>query len=304
MAFLYFANHPCSFAMQLWGRTVVSTDLPWFYVPAQLGARLPEGFLALLLAGCIFSFFDCAALVEAFRGGAVRSTVLLVKNAALFVADARVRLTLWAALLLPMGSIIVAHSTLYDGVRHVLFLVPLLAAVGGYGLIRLLPILERCWLPATVLGGAYVGLVVWNLGALHPLEYIAMNSLAGGVRGAYGRFDLDYWASAAAVAARRLEHRLDYEPPSGAFASRLPSITICMGYREALVAPLLRRPWRIEVDPAKADYVVATERWPCADDLRNLVLIDEVKRFGRSFAWVYARRPSDSGDSQSQSTID
>ena len=48
------------------------------------------------------------------------------------------------------------------------------------------------------------------------------------------------------------------------------------------------RPWIVETDPDKADFVIATQRWRCADD-KPLILIDEVKRFDRTFAWVYAR---------------
>ena len=53
--------------------------------------------------------------------------------------------------------------------------------------------------------------VVVTLAKLHPLEYVAMNTFAGGTRGAYGRFELDYLAVAATEALRRLESRLEYE---------------------------------------------------------------------------------------------
>ena len=59
--------------------------------------------------------------------------------------------------------------------------------------------------------GAFAGYQLYMLAALHPLEYIAFNTVAGGVQGAYGRFDMDYWALAAPVALRRLEDRLDLE---------------------------------------------------------------------------------------------
>ena len=62
-----------------------------------------------------------------------------------------------------------------------------------------------------------------------------------------------------------------------------------MSYRKSLVAPLFRRPWRLEPDPKRADYIIATERWPCAQDIPDAVLIDEVRRFDRPFAWVYVR---------------
>ena len=47
--------------------------------------------------------------------------------------------------------------------------------------------------------------------------------------------------------------------------------------------------WIAETHVDKADYLIATERWPCADGT-TAVLVDEVKRFGRSFAQIYANR--------------
>ena len=49
-----------------------------------------------------------------------------------------------------------------------------------------------------------------------------------------------------------------------------------------------RRPWRLETDPDKADFLIATERMRCGQG-RPVVLIDEVKRFDRPFARTYAR---------------
>ena len=121
------------------------------------------------------------------------------------------------------------------------------------------------------------------------------NALAGGVAGAYGRFDLDYWAVAAAPALRQLENRLDHDL-ADRFALSPPSLTICITYREAQTAPLFRRRWRLEPDPKQADFLIATERWHCADDIADAVLIDEVRRFDRAFAWIYARRPPHAPD--------
>jgi hypothetical protein len=302
-AFLLFANHPNSFEFNFWGRPVLSTALPWTYVPGQLLARLPEGFLLLLLAGISFGLaavlgFSRATIEAVMRRGAtrlretnLRDTSLRdtnLRDLGLLLARSRCQLIVWAAVILPIGFIIARHSTLYDGIRHVLFVIPMLAVIAGAGSLRLLPVLRRFPMPAAVAGGAYVGFSIWMLAVLHPLEYVATNALVGGVQGAYQRFDLDYWAIAGTVALRRLESRLDNAQPNP-LAERTPSIAVCMLFREALVAPLFRRAWRLETDPSKADYIIATERWHCADDIRDATLIDEVKRFDRAFAWVYAR---------------
>ena len=115
-----------------------------------------------------------------------------------------------------------------------------------------------------------------------------MNALAGGTHGAYDKFELDYWSAAATEALRRLERRLDYDP-SIRLADTPPSILVCIGAREERVHPILRRPWVVETDPDKADFIIATQRWRCAEN-KSVVLIDEVKRLDRTFAWVYARK--------------
>jgi hypothetical protein len=115
-----------------------------------------------------------------------------------------------------------------------------------------------------------------------------MNALVGGTRGAYGRFELDYWSLAATEALRRLERRVGYDT-SVRSDETPPSILICIPWREPNVTAMLKRPWIVETDPDKADFIIATELWPCGRD-QPLELIDEVKRFDRTFAWTYARR--------------
>ena len=60
---------------------------------------------------------------------------------------------------------------------------------------------------------------------------------------------------------------------------------------------MLQRPWIVETDPDKADFIIATELWPCGRD-QPVELIDEVKRFDRTFAWIYARSQRASPASQ------
>jgi hypothetical protein len=213
----------------------------------------------------------------------------------LLLARSRRHLLVWAAVILPIGFIIARHSTLYDGIRHVLFVIPMLALIAGAGFLRLRPVVRRLPVISAGIAGTYIGVSIWTLAILHPLEYAATNALTGGVAGAHGRFDLDYWSVAATVALRQLESRLDYDHPER-FAESPPSIVICMSFREADVAPLYRRPWRLETEPKQADFIIATERRHCAEDIADAVLIDEVRRFDRPFAWIYARpRPQAQG---------
>jgi hypothetical protein len=281
IALTHFATIPMTYEFSHWGERIWTSELPASYIPGQLLARLPEAFLLLLVVACGYAV---AAGVALARGAGWRA-------AALTVAQRRAILLVCVAVILPIGFLIIQRATLYDGVRHVLFVIPMLAILAGFGFWALLPLLRRAPIIAAAAVGAYVGGTVGTLAALHPLEYVAMNALTGGTRGAYGKFELDYWSMAATEALRRLERRLDYDSAVRA-ADSPPSILICIPWREHLVNPMLKRPWIVETDPEQADFIIATERSHCADNKR-VVLIDEVKRFDRTFAWVYARRAGD-----------
>jgi hypothetical protein len=291
-AFSYFAHYPNSFQNLLWGTAVLSDHLPWFYVPAELAARLPEPFLLLIAVGLLTALAGALRSLRMIRRGVEPGSLAALKAAAFQLAQARQALIVWAAVILPAGFVMLAHSTLYDGVRHVMFLIPMLAVIAGSGAVSLAPVAKALPAAFAAIGGGFLGLQVWTLAALHPLEYAAVNSFAGGVAGAYGRFDLDYASLAATVALRRLEQRVALESP-GHSATLPPSITICIGYRAHAVAPMFRRPWRVEIDPRQADFLITTERWPCGDEVPDAVLMDEVRRFDRVFARTYVRRAAD-----------
>jgi hypothetical protein len=291
IALVHFANIPMAFEFSHWGERVSTDALPRSYIAGQLLARLPEAFLLLLAVAAVhavvaaaLSVRETAAKWRLDRGAGLRA-------AALALARRRALLVVCAAVILPLGFIVIQRATIYDGIRHVLFVIPMLAILAGAGLRALLPLLRRAPVLAAAVAGVYVGGVVSTLAVLHPLEYVAMNALAGGTRGAYDRFELDYWSLAATEALRRLERRLDYDP-SVRTAETAPSILICIPWREWSIDPMLKRPWVAETDPDKADFIIATERLRCADG-QPVVLIDEVKRFDRTFAWTYARRARD-----------
>jgi hypothetical protein len=291
IALVHFATIPMSFEFLHWGERIMTDALPRTYIPGQLLARLPDGFLLLLAAALVYAIAatailgrDSAAKWRLDRGASLRSI-------ALSLARARGALVVCAAVVLPLGFLIVQRATIYDGIRHVLFVIPMLAVLAGVGWVAILPLLRRAPVVAAVAAGTYVGSVIVTLAALHPLEYVAMNALAGGTRGAYDRFEQDYWSAAATEALRRLERRLDYELANRA-AEAPPSILICIPWREWMVEPMLKRPWIVETDPDKADFIIETPRSRCAAG-KPVVLIAEVKRFDRTFAWVYARRSPD-----------
>ena len=286
-AFRHFAKMGLNLTIAHWGTEYSTLALPWSYVPGELLARLPLAFVLLLAAALVFAVMSLWTLLsEAIRiarqdfRGAVAAFVLTL-------ARERGILLVAAAAVAPILFVMVSGATLYDGIRHLLFTIPMLALLAAWALMRLMPLIRRAPIFAGAAAAGYVAAVVVTLIVLHPLQYVATNVLAGGTWWSHGRFDLDYWCVAATVALRRLEQRLARENVQSAAAAPLPPprLLICIPWREHMVAPMFRRNFIVARDLRDADFVIATERSDCGIGDDGIV-IDEVKRFGRVFARV------------------
>jgi len=288
-AYAFFAKIPTKFDFVHWGEPVTTTDLPWSYIPEQWLARLPVGFLMSLAVAVVFGVSIAISLLRHSFARWQRHGVAGLRGPVLLVARSRSILIVWVAAAAPVLFLIVEHATLYDGIRHTLFVIPMLALIAGWAIVRLFHSLGRLGIPAAILAILYAAGVLQNLVMLHPLEYVATNRIAGRIAGSYGRFDLDYWSAAATEALRRLETRLDNV---AAVRGALPSIQICIPYREHMAEPMLHGKFRLELDRDKADFVIETERARCAADAPDLQLIDEVTRSERAFAWTYVNKTS------------
>jgi hypothetical protein len=151
------------------GRMIRAKALPWDYVPTWLAITTPP----VLLAGALLS------LARLGRR-----------------ADLRALVGLWSAALFPVAFVIVRHSTLYNGIRHLLFVVPVLAVIAAAGWTLLLSGTHG-WTKGVAVAVLAVGLAEPAVFCLrnHPNEIVYFNAFVGGPRGAFGRYDLDYWGN-------------------------------------------------------------------------------------------------------------
>ena len=287
IAYVHFANISQQFGFTHWGKEVQTDALPWSYIPGQWLARLPMGFLGLLALALLFAFHRTFRFLRISFALTINQGLFGLRRPVLLLARSRRILLVWVAAFAPVGFLVIKHGTLYDGVRHTLFVVPMLALLAGWAFVRFLRSLSRGRLAFAVLTAGYVAGVVFDLARLHPLEYVAMNAFAGGTSGACGQFELDYWGAAATEALRRLERRLDSAETS---APNPPSILICVPYREQMARPMLRRNWQLALDAKQADFVIETERSRCAKGNTELMLVDEVVRDRCPFSWAYVKR--------------
>jgi hypothetical protein len=98
---------------------------------------------------------------------------------------------------LPWIVSLVQNATLYDEVRHFLFLLPPLAVLAALSLDAGWSWLvhQKTWLRITgfALVGTYAAVHVGIVCYLHPYEYVYYNVFTGGLPGAEGRYETEYW---------------------------------------------------------------------------------------------------------------
>lgn len=287
-AYLHFAEIKLPMQFPSWGRELSTGALPWHYIPEQLLARLPELFILLLIVALVAGLTRLATLIRKSIARYLRKGICGLAAPALWLARSRGLLVVVVAATAPGAIVILQHMTIYDGIRHLLFTLPMLAVLAAWGLLRLTPLIQRFPKTAAALGGLQVAVAVGTMAMLHPLEYVATNALAGGLKGSYGRFELDFWSAAGSEAVRRIEQRLADD--ASLRTAGPPRVITCIPWREYDMGKIYPKDWIVISDPAQADFLIETERYRCAQG-RGATLIDEVKRMDRAFAWTYAAKP-------------
>jgi len=200
-ALAFFSHQTFPFPTLFDGRFIPASDLPWTYLPTYIAVALPELILVLLL---------CAPIVAAAVVG---------KGYRIGREQALAHFIIGFGTVFPVGFAILIKAVLFDGMRHFMFVLPLVAVaaafVGGQACARLARSCIRwpIYGALAIYGLAHVSVMVM----LHPNQYIYYNAFVGGVEGAQRKFKLDYWANSYAEAVQGLEsflttaYGLDFE---------------------------------------------------------------------------------------------
>ena len=110
---------------------------------------------------------------------------------------------------------------------------------------------------------------------LHPYEYIFVNRFAGGVAGAYDRYELDYWGSSFKEAVEKLQDFVAKE--GGVPAGQIYKIAICGPWSAAMI--YLPPDYQPVGANEPAQFFLSTTRWQCPK-MRPGREIIEIARMG------------------------
>jgi hypothetical protein len=256
------------------GRLILVPDMPRSYVPTLLALKLPEVLLVLGLIGAV------GALVAACRRD--------------FAPPRRaILLTIAMTAVLPVAIAVITRPAMYNGIRHFVFLIPPLAILGGLAASYLIDHLARRAKPLAGVAALLIviGVIspVVDMVRLHPYEYTHYNRIAGGVKGADGRYMLDFWGLSFKQAAQALNAKLEADgikPPPG----RKWKIAVCGPHPPAKIAlgPDFDEPlW----EPKGADFLMLLGEFYCVRP--NAPVLAEVARDGVPYAQVYDIRGRD-----------
>lgn len=168
------------------GKFIWSDQHPWYYLPRYMLITIPLIVFAGLLLFIVFS--------GKFIAGKHRLTYLFVIFTILF----------------PMAFVLIKDANLYGAWRHFIFVYPAIVLLAASGFSGFFSHFKRSRV-------RIAGAVVLILLAIHPLRFMAAshpyyylyyNQLTGGLKGAYGRYETDYYYHTMRSGAEWLENYL------------------------------------------------------------------------------------------------
>jgi hypothetical protein len=255
------------------GQLIPVIDMPRSYVPTLLAVQLPELMLALGLCGTAGAIFAIASKTD-------RSTTTAGRRAALLATV--------LAVLLPVLITVAMRPAMYNGIRHFIFVLPPLAALGGLAAAQIADRLVRHGRIAVGAGvlALLIGIAspVLDMTRLHPYEYTDYNHLAGGPPRARQNYMLDYWGLSLTQASRRLLADIadrHERPLHGQWR-----VAVCGPHPPVAVA--LGAQFTTTWDPKGADFAMVLGEFYCAK-LDAPVMFDIVRE-GVVYARLYDLR--------------
>ena len=237
------------------GQWFVANDLPWDYIPHYLFAKLPE------ITAVAFFLFLCRWI--ALRRWSQEKSLLVFM------------------VFFPISYAILTRATLYDGIRHFLFVAPLVTLLAALTLDELLSHSNKI-VKSMAVGFTLVALSsqAYRMIELHPYEYIFYNRFMGGLKGAAYRYELDYWGHSFKKAAEELNRYLDKNP-----MTKNPILVFSCGPGHAARYYFHQNIKLLPRDGIKPDFLILLNRYECLNTYGGEV-IAEIKRDGILLAVV------------------
>lgn len=169
-AMQYMEQYATSLRQIFEGKIIWSDHVPWYYLPKYIFMTIPE----FIILGLICFFI----LIQKLKKEDSTWYFML-----LFVS------------VFPVFYIIMKESNVYGGWRHVSFVYPGIAILAAIGANALISLFKNKYIQIGIAAvfGILALLPLRHTIVNHPHEYIYYNSLSGGVKKAYSKYEMDYF---------------------------------------------------------------------------------------------------------------
>jgi hypothetical protein len=211
----FMSDNPTNLSVLFGGEIYRAGELPRRYLPFMLGATLTEPVWSLFILGLITGYWklirqnrDMSASfpeespAETWRSLRSSLDVTVTRNNLISLT----LVLLWFVTL--VAYVLLRRPSMYDGLRHFLFILPPVFVFAGLAFEFLLDHITLSWLRA----GLILLLIAPGIAGiiqLHPYEYTYYNSLAGGTSGVFRQYETDYWLTCYKEAVEDLNQTLD-----------------------------------------------------------------------------------------------
>jgi len=166
----HMADNPQIVPVLFNGKIIASDTLPASYFPTMAGLTLTEPVWFLFLTGTGIAVY------------------MMLKEKLSWKEILPIGLWFW----LPFLYVVMATPPMYDGIRHFIFLLPAVFIIAGFVFDKFFNINRVKWInPLLILFLVLPGVI--GIVRLHPYEYTYYNTFTGGTKGAFRKFETDYW---------------------------------------------------------------------------------------------------------------
>ncbi|MFQ5678308.1 MAG: hypothetical protein ACE5HP_02500 [Gemmatimonadota bacterium] len=254
------------------GQIVPSNELPAYYLAKYLLITTPPTLLLLAGIGLAASI---GYLLRQRRSAKARLSAITL---------------MWLGL--PVALFYARQPPAYDGLRHFLFLLPPLAVLAALGAIRLRDGVRRGL--GRVAGWGVTGLLLLlplrEMVRLHPYEMTYFNASVGGLPGAAGRYETDYWVLSYREAVRWINERVAAYPDRSfrVLASGSQFVKEVAAYEAAANLEIYTRSelWDRGIPKTDMDFYIGTTRFRNDEDLAQAPIVHSIGREGTTFTVI------------------
>ena len=192
-AYQIMTNYPITVRQIFEGHFDWSDFLPWYYLPKYMVLTIP----VIVFSGVLLFFLT-------FR-----------KN---YSSNQKIQLFLLGfSILFPIVFVVLKHSNLYGTWRHFLFIYPGIVLISALGIHSLFIRYKNRIVRFSVLVFFLILAIhpIRFMAANHPYYYLYYNQFTGGLRGAYGNYETDYYYHSMREGAEWLQEYLKNKPDKG-----------------------------------------------------------------------------------------